>query len=152
MAKEAESLAIALRALARRSRSRKDVISHLTRKGIPQDAIDTVVARLEESGLIDDEKTARERVEQERRKGYGAYRVSQKLRTDGIERDTAETAIEVEWSEDQELLLALKVLQKKYRDPDPDDRQKAYAMLARRGFSGDIARRALDRHFQPNDS
>ena len=77
------------------------------------------------------------------RKGYGAARIRQELTRRGIDRDTAEAAMQT-FSPDEAQMLAL--LEKRLRG-DVSDRkevEKAVAALQRRGFAWNDIKRALE--------
>lgn len=127
---------LALSYLARFSTSSAKLEAYLQRKirergvvegGEPID-ITAIVARMVELGYIDDEAYARARTSSLLRKGYGARRVEQTLRVDGI---------------DEELREAVR--------PDEDEaRKSALAFARKRGFgpfgAGHKPGETLDRH------
>src|SRR5260221_350287 len=79
-----------------------------------------------------------------RRAGYGARRAEEKLRTRGVEQELARSAVAEIFGEEAEQVLrrARAALGARYRLPE--ERQKAFAFLCRRGFSVDVARRAVE--------
>ena len=91
----------------------------------------------------DDELFAESVVRSYTRKGYGAARIRQELTRRGIDRDTAEAAMQT-FSPDEAQMLAL--LEKRLRG-DVSDRkevEKAVAALQRRGFAWNDIKRALE--------
>ncbi len=103
-----------------------------------------VVARLAEVGLLDDEQyAARMARSLSEYKLMPRRRVMQELQRRGVARDTAETAAEDIECEDFEQALA--ILKKKYYNKmsDRDARQRVVAALARRGFSYEAVRQAM---------
>ena len=70
--------------------------------------------------------------------------MEQELLRRGIDRQTAREAVEKTDSDDSQQALAL--VQKKYYNKltDRDLRQKTVAALARRGYSFEVARRAVE--------
>ncbi len=104
-----------------------------------------VVERLQELGLLDDERyaahTARSLSEY---KGFPRRRVEQELRRRGIDPETARCAAEELDTEDFQQALAL--IRKKYYNKlnDPESRQRVAAALGRRGFSYGAIRRAME--------
>lgn len=103
-----------------------------------------VVARLREVGLLDDERYA-ERMARSlsEYKQMPRRRVMQELQRRGVARDTAAAAAEEIESEDFEQALA--ILRKRYYNKmtDRDARQRVVAALARRGFSYEAVRQAM---------
>ena len=112
----------------------------------------SVVARLREVGLLDDERyAARLARSLSEGKHYPRRRIEQELRRRGVDPLTAQTVAEELDGEDFEQALAL--LERKYYNKlnDPDDRRRVTAALARRGFSYGAIRRAMDALEIPDD-
>lgn len=112
----------------------------------------SVVARLRQVGLLDDERyAARLARSLSEGKHYPRRRIEQELRRRGVDPLTAQTAAEELDGEDFEQALAL--LERKYYNKlnDPDDRRRVTAALARRGFSYGAIRRAMDALEIPDD-
>jgi regulatory protein len=55
-----DSKGYALKLLGYRSRSRKELLLRLKRKGFPPDEIDSTIHFLEQTGFLDDENVARD--------------------------------------------------------------------------------------------
>jgi regulatory protein len=72
--------AVALRMLARRSYSRREIAEKLTRKGFPGPAIAAEIRRLERAGLLDETELARAVGRAELRRGVGRRGVAAALR------------------------------------------------------------------------
>ena len=112
----------------------------------------SVVERLREVGLLDDERyaacLARSLSEG---KHYPRRRIEQELRRRGISGVLIQAVVFDLEGEDFEQALAL--LQKKYYNKlnDPDSRRRVIAALARRGFSYGAIRRAMDEMGAPED-
>src|ERR671918_1728368 len=98
----------ALRLLSVRSRSRHELRARLIRAGYEPEEIDTALADLEDVGLVDDERFAREVAEYQRRKGLGRRAGLAALRGKGVDRDLAERAVdEVQPQDDAHLAYQL---------------------------------------------
>lgn len=111
-----------------------------------------VVERLQEVGLLDDERyAARLARSLSEGKHYPRRRIEQELRRRGISNGLIQTVVFDLDGEDFEQALAL--LQKKYYNKlnDPDSRRRVIAALARRGFSYGAIRRAMDEMGAPED-
>lgn len=111
-----------------------------------------VVERLQEVGLLDDERyAARLARSLSEGKHYPRRRIEQELRRRGISNGLIQTVVFDLEGEDFEQALAL--LQKKYYNKlnDPDSRRRVIAALARRGFSYGAIRRAMDEMGAPED-
>ena len=113
-------------------------------------AVERVLERLVEARLLDDQRFAVGFAEGQRRRGASTLFLRQKLRTRGLSQAHIDHAVSLTEGDDQhnELASALIYAQKrrlvqKYDLNDPLQRNKALSTLARRGFSFDVARRAL---------
>ncbi len=115
----------------------------LLAKGHDEEAADYALVWLTERSLLNDMLFAESVVRGYTRKGYGAARIRQELTRRGIDRDTAEAAMQT-FSPDEAQMLAL--LEKRLRG-DVSDRkevEKAVAALQRRGFAWNDIKRALE--------
>lgn len=163
----AEVVDAAARFLEARPRSEDEVRRKLLRLGYRAQLVDDAVARLLTVGYLDDEAFTRSWVEsRDRAKPRGEHALRRELGLKGVDRSlvdavlggrreeaeaaAAERGDEAAANPDEaaaERLLAKK-LGPLLREPDPRRRlQRAYALLARNGFSPDVcsavARRAL---------
>ncbi|GAA2174647.1 recombination regulator RecX [Agrococcus versicolor] len=137
-----EALDAARRMLGRRALSRSEVAKRLDEQGVEPEDRDAALDRLEAEGAIDDRalaETVAERVRSRRR--AGARVVAQELARRGI---AQEDRVE-EPSEDDELERAVQLAEQRLRRGPIDDvaERRVAGMLARRGFSSTIARRAI---------
>lgn len=120
-------------------------------------ALDQLVARYQQTGLLNDIVYAEGRVQALRRQGLSRQAIRQKLSLKGLgpaEIDHALQQIDATASDDSrdaELAAARTLARRKKIGPwrraplaDPRDGQKELAAMARAGFSYDIARQALD--------
>ncbi len=143
----AEAYEAALTSLDRSARTAHDLASALRRRGYVQPAIDAVLARLTENGLIDDARYARRMAELSASKPVGLYAFKRKLRAKGICDDDAEEALSA-FDDDQQRAAALLAAQKLYRKyealPEREARAKLSQALARRGFSWDAIESAVE--------
>ena len=142
----------ALALLERTRRTRSDLVRRLRDKGYAASVIEPVVERLVAVGLVDDVEYARAFLASRwSRRSAGWRRLELELRKRGIA--TADVAvararIEAEMGVADDLSGARRVLSqvvRRYAALDPRTRrQRLYALLARRGFDGEVIRRALD--------
>lgn len=113
---------------------------------VSEEAAGQAVERMQELGLIDDERyAARFAQELSERRHYGAARIRQELRRRGVDSQTAaEAAAYLEGNDPQAHILA--VLLKKYPQAAGDEavRRRAWGALLRLGHSPSDVRRALD--------
>lgn len=121
----------------------RDQIRRKLREGYyPESIIDATFSFLDRYGFADDSRYAENYVEE--LKGTRSRReISQKLAQRGISRETAAEILS-ELSGEEEYAACEKALRKKYAHGlQREDRQKAYAYLARRGFSFDAIEHAV---------
>jgi len=131
----------ALDRLTVRQQTSEEIRRRLFQLNIESEAVDAVIERLRESNLLDDEAYARDFVEQHR--GTKSSReIMQKLYLRGVAREDLEGIIDdIDIQPEEELAAAIKAargLTRRY-----DDQRKLIMALARRGFSFDTAREAV---------
>jgi regulatory protein len=142
----------ALKLLERTRRTRRDLERRLEEKDFDAATIASTLDRLAEVGLIDDVEFARAWLAGRwGRKPSGWRRLVQELRAKGISEEDAERARELlseRGSAPDEVGSAAKLVaqaRKRYARLEPQaQRQRLYALLARRGYDGDVIRRALE--------
>ena len=138
----------ALRLLDHRARSEQELRDRLLEAEFPQASVDTVIADLAESGLIDDRRFAEEWVRQRRtRRGKSRRVLREELRRKGVSDADCDHAL-AEVSDDDEQKLARHVAEDRARRirTVPADRKEKYAhlrriaaALARRGFPAGVS-------------
>ena len=135
----------ALRYLAAREHSRAELATKLSRHVGPEDDPDAVARVLDElaaKGFIDEARVA-ESVLHRRAGRLGGARVLLELRAKGLPDEVvADAAAQLRSTE---LARAQAVWRRKFGQPPADaaERARQLRFLAARGFSGDVARRAL---------
>ena len=142
----------ALTLLERTRRTRLDLARRLRQKGYAAATIDAVIERLAGVGLVDDVEYARAFLAGRwSRRSAGWRRLELELRKRGVSAPdvvAARARIEAEAGPADDLAAARRVLSqvgRRYAALDPRTRrQRLYALLARRGFEGDVIRRALE--------
>lgn len=142
-----EAYEAALSCLDRSERTARDLTNALRRKGFVQPAVDAVLERLTENGLIDDARYARRMAELSAAKPVGLYAFKRKLRAKGISDDDAEDALSA-FDDDQQRAAALQAARKLYKKyealPEREARAKLSQALARRGFGWDAIEWAVE--------
>jgi regulatory protein len=135
------ALASALRILTRRDRSVADLTVRLRDKGISDTLVEETVARLVESGYLDDRRFARQWCESAIRngRGYGA-RLRLDLARQGVPAEIVADLLASLAEEYDEMETLRALLSRKFSGFDPvsaSDREKRRVMqyLQRRGFS-----------------
>ena len=137
----------AVRMLAERSCSRREIERKLTLARFDPDVTDLVVFKLEKENLLNDREFAVQWVHSRSRK-YGASRIRQELRTKGIDGDIASEILE-DLSEEEQLCQAVALAVKKIRSLQSSCEEKKWkqritAFLVRRGYSWDLALKAFE--------
>lgn len=144
---EAAARRIALDALSRASRTRGQLEALLQRKGIAPEAVEIVLDRFEEVGLVNDADYAEAFVESRHRiRGQGGRALSAELRRRGVADDVVADAVGA-LDPEQEFETACRIARARY------DRMPAVAaevklrrlagFLARKGYSGTIVSRVV---------
>lgn len=139
----------ALRLLARRELSEKQIRDRLARKGYAEDDVEVAIERLKAERAIDDrrvaEAIARTSTGLKRR---GRLRVRREIEAAGIAPDVAQRALDATFDQLDDDALLQAALAKRLRGDRPieDDRefQRLYRYLAAQGFESDKIFRALD--------
>ncbi len=143
----AEAQRICLRLLTARPRSRVELAGALRRRGIPEEVGEPVLDRLGELGLVNDAALAEAAVHSgHRHRGLGRRALSTELRRRGVPDEVAREAVATVRPEDEEQ-RARELVRRKLRTSTVQDSgtvaRKLGAMLARKGYSEDLARRVL---------
>ncbi len=135
----------ALRLLARREHSRRELSWKLEARHLPTDLVTPVLDRLEEERLLSDarfsEVYARSRCE----RGYGPVRIRAELQERGVAEALIEEALAA--AESDWLTRVRELCRRRFGDQAPgtwDERAKRGRYLVQRGFSSEQIRRALD--------
>ena len=137
----------ALNLLAHRGRSEKELRQRLQQKGFTQQALDEAIRRVVDWGYLDDERFAASWVEQRssgkpRSRRALAYELCEK----GVDRELITNAIDkadIDEAADAKRLAADK-WRKERSQPLDKRRQRTAGYLARRGYSWQIAKEAID--------
>jgi len=143
--------ALALAWLAGRDLSAAEIQLRLRRRGCPADIIHRAIEHLRFTHAIDDERVAlsRARVESSQR-GRGRERVLLRLRSIGIDAETARRAVDAVFQDVEEDALLERALARRLKTPDglvrtPADYRRLHDALVRQGFAPADVRKALDR-------
>lgn len=133
--------------LAARARSKREIEQKLLQAGYRPCTVEMVIYKLERENLLDDADFARQWVESRQHHKLGRSRIAQELRRKGVSQDETEEALSIIEDDDQ-LAGAVALAQKAASRIKPgEDVRKASsriaAMLARRGYSWDIAKEAI---------
>jgi regulatory protein len=136
----------ALNFLSYRPRSADEVKRHLREKGYSDSVIEIVMERLEQAGLVDDETFARFWVEnRDRFKPLSERALAYELKKKGVSDAAIEAALEVVDEHSAAYRAGLERAPR-FRSLDKNTfRKRLGDYLARRGFSYDVVRDAVDR-------
>lgn len=140
------ALAAALRLLARREYSRRELRQKLSLKFSPE-AAEAALQHCLEHNYQSDSRYADMLLRHLLSCGYGPGRYYYDASAKGVaEAVASECAAQADWEE-----AAVHYLQKRWRAPqrpDPDSARKLLAALSRRGFSPSLCSSALERFYQ----
>jgi regulatory protein len=137
---------ICLRQLSTRPRTRAELATALTKREISAEVIESVLARYDEVGMIDDAAFAREWVATRHRgRGLARRALADELRRRGVDKETAGAALD-ELDPETEEATAHALAERKVRvsrgEPDAVFR-RVVGMLARKGYPAGLAIRAV---------
>lgn len=137
--------------LAARVRSKREIEQKLLLAGYRPCTVEMVIYKLERENLLDDADFARQWVESRSTHKLGRNRIAQELRRKGISQEEAEEALSAIDDEDQlsgAIALAEKAAARIKPGEDPRKAASRIAgMLARRGYSWDVAKEAIQHAF-----
>jgi regulatory protein len=125
----------ALRLLAYRPRSEREIRQRLFRRGLPPQVVQETIARLREQGLLSDDAFARFWVEtRDQNSPRGRRLLWKELSAKGIEREIARQAIDAVAEEDAALRAAQNKARQLQGEEYPTFRRRLGDFLLRRGF------------------
>ncbi len=131
-----------VRSLAMKMQSAAEIEKKLAARDVPPQVARQAIERVKGYGYIDDASLAGQLARGMQARGYGRRRAEQKLRTRGLPRALADTALDEAYGDRDEVALAREALGRR-AVVDDADRRRAVAFLARRGFSAGAAWRAV---------
>jgi regulatory protein len=145
---EAELYDVAVRALMRRGHSIAEMTKLLARRADTELLVQVVLARLRESGQLDDARYAKQFVRQRTEiRRQGKFRITRDLRARGVADEHIAAALaEAAESTDEAAIVRQRIERKlKLTRGAIDDRKIAslYGSLMRAGFAPDLIRREL---------
>ena len=136
-----DALERAFKFIAKRERTVAQVSARLERDGIEQPVIAEVVAQMVADGYLSDQRFAALYAEDRRAiDGWGNERIITNLREAGVSAEIIESVVGSRGHSDQ-VEDAIRVLDQRVgaRPSDQRERERALGMLARRGYSLEIA-------------
>lgn len=129
----------------RREHSRRELRGKLVAAGHEAEAVDRLLAQLEQERLLSDDRFAEAYIRYRSERGYGPMRIKAELRERGIDDSLGNEqlrAAEVDWFE-----LAEHVRHKRFGSGSPRDfkeRARQMRFLQYRGFTSEQIQAALD--------
>ncbi|HEX2127480.1 MAG TPA: regulatory protein RecX [Thermoleophilaceae bacterium] len=139
------ALGLAYRAVGRRERTVAELRTFLERKRVGPYGIDAAVAELRNAGFLDDARFAQRFAEDKRELDrWGSERIARGLHRRGVAPELIEAAV-AQCGHEAELATALLVLEQRAPPPRGDDRERdrAWRLLMRRGYTPEIAYEAV---------
>lgn len=150
---DAERLAVSY--LTGRIKTVAQMRSYMQRKDIEPDVIDMVIHRLEARGILDDALYAAWFVERDAGR-LGRAQLLQRLRSRGVDTDTARDAVNQHLTRDLEVNTAMQIGAKYLRRRGPiqnsKDRMRLLAHLYGKGVQSDMANEVAQRLERLDDS
>ena len=150
---EALNKAVAL--LAQRARSGGEIRQKLERAHYLEDTIDMVLYKLEKERLLDDEAFAREFSASCARRQMGKSRIRMELVRKGLPRELIDRTMEElpqEEADDAAIRLAQKLLRRHNGEDTRKEMQKVLAAMARRGYSYEDSKEAIEAALQMEEN
>ena len=137
--------------LDRMDYSEKALYNKLVEKGFSKKACSQVLAKFVELGLVDDRRYAERLSEKLLEGGHSKRAALQKMLLKGVPYDLAKEFLSD--AETDEVANILLLIEKKYASKlsDPENYQKVYASLVRRGFSYSDVKTALKKYTEDLD-
>lgn len=137
--------------LDRMDYSEKALYNKLVEKGFSKKACSKVLAKLVELGLVDDRRYAERLCEKLIESGHSKRAALQKMLLKGVPYDLAKEILSD--AESDEVANILSLIEKKYASKllEPENFQKVYAALVRRGFSYSDVKTALKKYTEDLD-
>lgn len=142
------ALELAYRQLNRRDRTELEIDRHLERRGIAPATRAAASAVLREQGYLDDVRYAERFVDDKRRlDGWGTERIVRRLEDAGVDRELVDRALGSHGRED-ELEAARALLRRRFPELSGEarERQRALAVLLRKGYALELAADAIRAH------
>lgn len=153
-AQRADVYEAALSSLDLCARTRQELRRSLLARGFVSGAVEATLDRLADSGLVDDRRYAERAVEVSAARPVGVYAVRRKLRAKGVAEEDAEAALGAldDEQQAQAAQAAARSLLRRYAQlPARDGRAKLSQALARRGFSWEAVRAAVDKVWEADE-
>jgi len=137
----------AVKLLVTREHSRMELETKLAKHDVPSNTVDTILDQLQREGYQCDTRFATQLAEQRMRKGFGPLSIRAKLQERGIDRgiiaDTLDD-LDTDWVAKATDALQRRFSRTELADSSQRQRARVSRFLQSRGFSSNVAHRALD--------
>jgi regulatory protein len=149
---EAAVRSVVLGQLSRSARSRSQLETAVAARGLPDDVSRRVLDRFEQVGLVDDASFAQDWVQsRHKQRGMSRRAMAHELRERGVDAETVSGALDP-IDDEAEHAAAAKLAGNKARTlsslPREKQRRRLVALLARRGYSPELAFRVVQEVLQ----
>lgn len=145
---EKEALQRAIYMLSLQDRCEMEIIKFLKKQHYADSIIKYVLDRLKSLSLLDDKRYIERHISNRLATGYGEQRIIVDLIKKGFNKSTIESALQNGIYEEEAFSRAVEYAKKyseRFDTLDYNNKQKIKMALIRRGFSYDIANKALDK-------
>ena len=131
--------------LARREHTAKEIFIKLEDRVESLDILNAEIKKIEEEGLIDNQRFAEQYIHSRSGKGYGPLRIKQELKKRGVNENISQPLLNnIDWTS-----LAIEVLEKKVNHEFPEETKlvlKLKKFLNYRGFDFSQIEQAFSSH------
>jgi regulatory protein len=135
-----KALQRALNLISYRPRSEAEVQNNLKKHQVPEETIHAVVARLRETGILNDQKFAEAWIENRATfRPRSRFALRMELKQKGVNEETIEEALADVDDEVQAYEAAQKKARQLRNKEEQEFKRKLFGFLARRGFNYDVA-------------
>ncbi len=137
---------LVIKRVSRKECSSQELLQYLIKKGFEESLAGEVIREMIEKKWIDDRRFAEAMSRYQGTRGKGPIYIQRKLKEKGLHMSAREIEAIISASQGRsELDRALEILERRYPDYASDfkEKQKAMQALVRRGFSFDLAKRAV---------
>ncbi len=142
----------AVRLLGHRDRSVTELRDRLGRDGYPCGVIADAIETLADWGYLDDRRFAESFARTKRAAGWGRARIAAGLARAGVDDDLVAVTLDTVVPETDELLRATERLTRLSAPGTPAERDRLTRRLVRKGYSYEVARRAIDSLGEPPET
>ncbi len=150
-----ESFNKALNYLSYMSRTKEEVRNYLIKVGYDNDIIELTLEKLFNYEFLNDEKYSDNFISINKTKKFSKRELQYKLQKKGIDKELIEEAISNNYSDEEEIISAKKLIEKyhkKYKDFEFEKMQyKIKGSLYSKGYSVDTINKAVEEYFEEID-